>query len=92
MGMIFSTNTLDLFKMLNIKGANMEPDEYCEICGISSEQLEAQDIVMKSVASCSVMGFNICIDCCFAAGGPYLEDCNGCGMGKQLENPSALKY
>jgi hypothetical protein len=67
--------------------ANMDSDEYCEICGITSEQLEAQGVVMKSVAKCSVMGFTICIDCCFATGGPYLEECNGCEMGKHLESP-----
>jgi len=82
-----NTNSLDLFKTLIKLLSDMESDEYCEICGVSAEQLEALGVVIKSVANCSVMGFNICIDCCFAAGGPYLEECDSCDLGQQLEKP-----
>jgi hypothetical protein len=68
----------------------MESDEYCEICGITAEQLEAQGFLIKSVADCAVMGFRICIDCCVVAGGSNLEECSSCEMGKRLEGSAIL--
>lgn len=68
----------------------MGSDEYCEICGITSEQLEAQGLFLKTVANCNLMDLKICIDCCFVVGGPTSEECNGCEMGKMLEGQPVL--